>query len=89
MKYHESEAIVNDEGLDVSVVLPCLNKAKTLTNCIHEIHEAFRQSGLRGEIIVANNDSVDGSVSIANSSQGQRSFTLHLRATESLITAFK
>ena len=55
------------EGLDVSIVLPCLNEAETLADCIREIRGALLQSGLQGEIIVADNGSVDGSVAIAMS----------------------
>ena len=54
-----------NEELDVTIVLPCLNEAETLADCIHEIREALSQSGLQGEIIVADNGSVDGSVTIA------------------------
>ncbi len=51
--------------LDVSVVIPCLNEANSLALCIEKAMKAFQQSGLRGEVIVADNGSTDGSIEIA------------------------
>jgi|SRR5882724_9611085 len=55
------------EGLlpEVTVVMPCLNEADTLEICIEKAQHAFREHGIRGEIIVADNGSVDGSIEIA------------------------
>ncbi|MBO0727970.1 MAG: glycosyltransferase family 2 protein [Acidimicrobiaceae bacterium] len=51
--------------LDVSVVMPCLNEAETLEHCILEATAALERAQLRGEIVVADNGSVDGSQAIA------------------------
>jgi len=51
--------------LEVSVVLPCLNEAETLLACIEAAQAALRREGLRGEVIVADNGSADGSQEIA------------------------
>jgi glycosyltransferase involved in cell wall biosynthesis len=51
--------------LDVSVVIPCLNEANSLAFCVEKAVTAFRASGLRGEVIVADNGSTDGSIEIA------------------------
>jgi len=51
--------------LDVSVVIPCLNEANSLAFCIEKAIAALRSSGLRGEVIVADNGSSDGSIEIA------------------------
>jgi glycosyltransferase involved in cell wall biosynthesis len=53
------------EVLEVSVVIPCLNEADTLEQCVTKAQRALRQSGIRGEVIVADNGSVDGSPEIA------------------------
>jgi glycosyltransferase involved in cell wall biosynthesis len=53
------------EPLDVSVVIPCLNEANSLAFCIDKASAAFQKSGLRGEVVVADNGSTDGSVEIA------------------------
>jgi glycosyltransferase involved in cell wall biosynthesis len=50
---------------EVSVVLPCLNEAETIGACIRQIQETFEQSGLKGEIVVADNGSADQSREIA------------------------
>jgi hypothetical protein len=54
------------EAIELSVVMPCLNEAETLEICILKIQRAFRESGVSGEIIVADNGSRDGSLAIAN-----------------------
>ena len=50
---------------EVAVVIPCLNEADTLATCIRKACAALNQSAIRGEIIVADNGSTDGSVEIA------------------------
>jgi glycosyltransferase involved in cell wall biosynthesis len=45
-----------EKGLvEVSVVIPSLNEAETIGECISRVKEAFARSGVRGEIIVADN----------------------------------
>jgi glycosyltransferase involved in cell wall biosynthesis len=51
--------------LEVSVVIPCLNEANSLAFCIEKALAAFRSAGLRGEVLVADNGSTDGSQAIA------------------------
>ena len=52
--------------LELSVVMPCLNEAETLAACIQQAQRALRENGIRGEVIVADNGSTDGSQEIAN-----------------------
>jgi glycosyltransferase involved in cell wall biosynthesis len=54
-----------DEGTLVSVVIPCLNEADNIESCVHGAREALRRSGIRGEVIVADNGSEDGSAELA------------------------
>ncbi len=56
---------------DISVVLPCLDEEKTVGKCIDEINSIFEKKGIKGEIIVCDNCSIDSSVEIA-SSKGAR-----------------
>ncbi len=55
--------------IDVTIVMPCLNEAEWLPACIANGKEALdairRDLGLTGEIIIADNGSVDGSQLIA------------------------
>jgi Glycosyl transferase family 2 len=55
----------SDLALDVSVVIPCLNEANSIGFCIQKAAAAFGKAGLRGEVIVADNGSSDGSIEIA------------------------
>ena len=50
---------------EVSVVMPCLNEADTVAACVGKALRAFRDSGLAGEVILADNGSSDGSPAIA------------------------
>ena len=50
---------------EVSIVMPCLNEAETVASCIQTAQRALAAAGLRGEVIVADNGSTDGSMAIA------------------------
>ncbi len=54
-----------DTGLEVSVVMPCLNEAETLEICIRKARSGLERCGVRGEVVVADNGSTDGSIEIA------------------------
>ncbi|HKD67910.1 MAG TPA: glycosyltransferase family 2 protein [Candidatus Binataceae bacterium] len=53
------------ENLEVSVVLPCLNEAETVATCVNTALETLHRLGLRGEVLVVDNGSEDGSPEIA------------------------
>jgi glycosyltransferase involved in cell wall biosynthesis len=61
----QSERIDTMLPVEVSVVIPCLNEANSLAFCVNKAVKAFRDSGLSGEVIVADNGSTDGSIHIA------------------------
>ncbi|MHB1130993.1 MAG: glycosyltransferase family 2 protein [Chloroflexota bacterium] len=52
-------------GCELSIVLPCLNEAETLSTCIKKAQAYLERAGVVGEILVADNGSCDGSQSIA------------------------
>lgn len=54
-----------DGDADVSVVIPCLDEARSIGVCVEKAFTAFRAAGLRGEVVVADNGSTDGSIEIA------------------------
>ena len=56
---------MDTESLELSVVMPCLDEADTLATCISKAQRAMQDHGIRGEVIVADNGSRDGSVEIA------------------------
>jgi glycosyltransferase involved in cell wall biosynthesis len=49
----------------VSVVIPCLNEAENIVECVTRALEVLDESGLSGEVIVADNGSDDGSAELA------------------------
>jgi glycosyltransferase involved in cell wall biosynthesis len=49
----------------VSVVIPCLNEAENIESCVSAALEAIVRMGVRGEVVVADNDSEDDSVRLA------------------------
>ncbi|MDK9703214.1 MAG: glycosyltransferase family 2 protein [Sulfuritalea sp.] len=51
----------------VTAVMPCLNEERTLALCIEKAQRAFREMGIVGEVVVADNGSTDRSVEIAES----------------------
>ena len=76
------EAVSYASGVDVSIVMPCLNEAQCLPHCIENAKEALRriaeEYGLNGEIVVADNGSTDGSQELA-ASLGARVVPVPLR----------
>jgi glycosyltransferase involved in cell wall biosynthesis len=60
-----SGSLVFESAPELSVVLPCLNEARTLLSCIRQIRQTVEAHGIRAEVIVADNGSDDGSPEIA------------------------
>ncbi len=58
------------EEIEVSVVMPCLNEAETIEVCVRKATTALARAHLRGEVIVADNGSTDGSQAIAQRAGG-------------------
>ena len=51
--------------LELTVVMPCLNEALTITGCVSEAVAALAAAGIAGEVLVADNGSTDGSQALA------------------------
>jgi hypothetical protein len=49
----------------VSVVIPCLNEAECIDQCVRSARAVLEANGYDGEVIVADNDSEDGSAVLA------------------------
>ena len=63
---HVVSGIAEDrDDLELSVVMPCLNEAATVGICVKKAMDALERHGIRGEVIVADNGSTDGSQQIA------------------------
>src|SRR3954449_3521594 len=57
--------MTNDDDIEVTIVMPCLDEAETLATCITKAFACFSQNGVRGEVVIADNGSTDGSQEIA------------------------
>src|SRR5271170_6378927 len=53
------------EPVELTILMPCLNEAETLARCIEKAKLGIQRSGVRGEIVIADNGSTDGSQAIA------------------------
>jgi len=51
--------------LELSIVMPCLNEADTLEICIKKAFQGLSDAGAIGEVLIADNGSIDGSIEIA------------------------
>src|SRR5947207_12321649 len=60
-----SGAISAGNQPDVSVVIPCLNEARSIGACVDQALSAFEAEGIRGEVVVSDNGSSDESIRIA------------------------
>jgi glycosyltransferase involved in cell wall biosynthesis len=54
-----------DGELLVSVVIPCLNEAANIERCVAWALTTLAEHGISGEVVVADNDSEDGSAALA------------------------
>jgi hypothetical protein len=57
--------VADDPHPVVTVVMPCLNEARTVATCVAKARGWFARRGLAGEVVVADNGSSDGSREIA------------------------
>lgn len=52
-------------NLELTILMPCLNEAKTLGKCIAQASGYLERKGISGEVLIADNGSTDGSQSVA------------------------
>jgi hypothetical protein len=51
--------------VELTVVMPCLNEAETVATCVRKAMKFIADSGIDGEVVVADNGSTDGSQHLA------------------------
>src|SRR4051812_43538286 len=54
-----------DGNIELTILMPCLNEALTLPACIAKAKDFLIRSGVRGEVLVSDNGSSDGSQTLA------------------------
>lgn len=64
--------------MELTILMPCLNESETLANCIQKAKRYLECSGLTGEILIADNGSIDGSPSLG-AEMGARVITVSER----------
>lgn len=68
---HEEQLSVDNEldsspaPLELTIVMPCLNEAETLAICIQKARRYLKNQAIAGEVVIADNGSIDGSREIA------------------------
>ncbi len=60
-----ADAIDDRRSTLVSVIIPCLNEAENIEQCVLAAQATMELSGIPGEVIVADNGSEDGSAELA------------------------
>jgi len=57
----------HEGGVEFTILMPCLNEAETLAVCVNKARSFLNANGVSGEILIADNGSIDGSQEIAKS----------------------
>lgn len=55
----------SNESLELSILMPCLNEAETVATCVRKAMGYIARTGIRAEVLVADNGSTDGSQALA------------------------
>jgi glycosyltransferase involved in cell wall biosynthesis len=62
----EGASAQGSEGeLELTILMPCLNEAETIAACIIKASEFLRRANIKGEVLIGDNGSTDGSQAIA------------------------
>jgi hypothetical protein len=57
--------MTSERQIEVSVVIPCLNEARSIAFCIDKALTSFKEADIGGEVVIGDNGSTDGSIEIA------------------------
>jgi len=55
----------NLSAVDLTILMPCLNEARTVAACVRDARAYLEQAAIDGEVLVADNGSTDGSIELA------------------------
>jgi len=76
----------NTGEIELTILMPCLNEAETIAVCIDKAFSYLARSGIRGEVLIADNGSSDGSQAIA-ADKGARTVRVDQRGYGSALRA--
>lgn len=61
----EPAARPQEGELELTILMPCLNEAETIAVCVEKAMGYLRRANVKGEVLIADNGSTDGSQAIA------------------------
>lgn len=64
-------ALPGASGIRISIVMPCLDEAETVATCVRKACAWLKTAGIRGEVLVVDNGSTDGSAELAEAAGAQ------------------
>ena len=53
------------DSCELTILMPCLNEAETIVQCVTKAMGYLARSGVKGEVVIADNGSTDGSQALA------------------------
>jgi Glycosyl transferase family 2 len=53
------------DSLELTILMPCLNEAETVSTCVAKAQSFVARTHIAGEVLIADNGSIDGSVALA------------------------
>lgn len=53
------------DEIELTILMPCLNEQQTVAQCVRQARQFLAESGIRGEVLVADNGSSDNSALLA------------------------
>lgn len=53
------------DELELTILMPCLNEQQTVAQCVRQARQFLEESGVCGEVLVADNGSADNSAALA------------------------
>ena len=56
----------NGDEIELTILMPCLNEAETIGVCIDKALSYLARTGIRGEVLIADNGSIDNSRAISS-----------------------
>ena len=65
MSFSTSDTRSPKRDIELTILMPCLNEAETIQSCVRKAMRFLAQSGINGEVLVADNGSADGSQGMA------------------------
>ncbi len=53
------------DEIELTILMPCLNEQQTVAHCVQQARQFLAESGVHGEVLIADNGSTDNSAALA------------------------